>query len=252
MTNLNTYSKKFSLLIFIALVMTIHFSHYGLVTNLEKADSLHPVALVPSYDAVRLVSLGFDKLLADCYWLSFVCYYGDSESRLKDKYVLADRYLELITSLDPQFIQPYWFAAFTIGSEQKNPKRAELILERGIEANKDNWYLPFIAGFNQYMFAKDEVAAARYYRMASKYPDAPPWLSRQADILEAKIPSLIKEVNAWNDVYNSVEEEGLKQRAKEKLISLWLIVYKRSPSEAIRAKAAKSLHNLGISFRFRQ
>ena len=232
---------------FLSLILILHCSHSRLIEVMDRTASLHAKVLVPSPEAVRLVSLGFDKLLADCYWLSFIGYYGDTEARQKDKYLLADRYLDLITSLDPEFIQPYWFVAFTVGNDQKNPQRASEILEKGIAANQDNWYLPFIAGFNQYMFAKDEVSAARYYRQASKYPEAPAWLARQADILDAKIPSAIKEINAWNDVYYSVEEEGLKQRAREKLIRLWLAVYKRSPSEKIRSRAVESLGQLGIN-----
>lgn len=204
---------------------------------------------IPSYYSLRLVSLGFDKLLADCYWLSFIGYYGDSESRKQDRYALAGNYLDLITSLDPQFVQPYWFAAFCIGNDQKNPQRAAEILEKGIAANQDNWYLPFIAGFNQYMFAKNELGAAKYYRQASKYPGAPDWLERQAKILEAKIPSTIKEINTWTDVYQSISEEGLRQRAKEKLIRLWMSVYSKSPSEEIRKRARAELSELGVDLR---
>lgn len=230
-----------------ALACIVHTSHDKFVQSFDDGAGARTESLVPSYEAVRLVSLGFDKLLADCYWLNFIGYYGDTAARQKDKYRLADRYLDLITSLDPEFIQPYWFVAFTVGNDQKNPERAAEILRRGIESNQNNWYLPFIAGFNQYMFARDELEAARYYRMASKFPDAPSWLAKQADILEAKIPSMIKEINAWTDVFYSVEEEGLKQRARERLIKLWMTVYKKSPSEKIKERAVHSLGQLGIN-----
>lgn len=233
--------------IFVLLPLLVQWSHTSLVQSLAVREFPRSKELVPSYESVRLVSLGFDKLLADCYWLSFIGYYGDSEARKRDRYALADRYLDLITSLDPQFVQPYWFAAFCVGNDQKNPKKAAEILDKGIAANQNNWYLPFIAGFNQYMFAKNELGAAKYYRQASKYPGAPDWLERQAKILEAKIPSTVKEINTWTDVYYSVEEEGLKQRAREKLIRLWLDVYKRSPSEKIRSRAVESLGQLGIN-----
>lgn len=231
----------------VTLLAICGFSHVRVVELSKKQVFSKTSVFLPSYSSLRLVSMGFDKLLADCYWLSFIVYYGDSEARKQDRYALAGNYLELITSLDPQFVQPYWFAAFCVGNDQKNLQRAAEILEKGIAANQDNWYLPFIAGFNQYMFAKDESGAARYYRQASKYPDAPAWLARQADILDAKIPSAIKEINAWNDVFYSVKEEGLKQRAREKLIRLWLDVYKRSPSEKIRMRAVESLGQLGVN-----
>lgn len=231
----------------IVLAIVVHCSHWLLVDSISRQKTSRGRVLVPSYESVRLVSLGFDKLLADCYWLSFIGYYGDTQARIVDNYCLSVAYLDLITSLDPEFIQPYWFAAFCVGNDQKNPKKAAEILDKGIAANQNNWYLPFIAGFNQYMFAKNELGAAKYYRQASKYPGAPDWLERQAKILEAKIPSTVKEINTWTDVYYSVEEEGLKQRAREKLIRLWLDVYKRSPSEKIRKRAVESLGQLGIN-----
>lgn len=233
-------------LVLLILVSITHFSHTRVFQLTEASKVKHASTLVPSYESLRLVSLGFDKLLADCYWLAFITYFGDTEERAKDHFALADRYLDLITSLDPEFVQPYWFAAFAVGSEQKKPKRAAQILDKGIEANKDNWYLPFIAGFNQYMYAKDELAAARYYRMASKYPDAPEWLGRQAKILEAKIPSLVKEVNTWSNVYYSVKDKDLKLRAKTRLQNLWVDIYKKAPSQQIREKAIKALKDLGI------
>ena len=226
--------------------MILHTSHAALIAAEKSQKKLDPDILVPSYSSVRLVSFGFDKLLADLYWLSFISYYGDGVARQKDHYMLADKYLDLITSLDPQFVQPYWFVAFTVGSDQKNPARADELLKRGIDANQNNWYIPYIAGFNQYMFAKNELKAAKYYRMASKFPDAPDWLGRQAKILEAKIPSTIKEINIWNNVYSSVKEVGLKERAREKLLRLWIQVYKRAPSEKIRQKALKNLNELGL------
>ena len=220
--------------------------------KLEKQPEAE--TLVPTYASVRLVSFGFDKLLADLYWLSFISYYGDGVARQKDNYMLADKYLDLITSLDPQFVQAYWFIAFTVGSDQKNPERADELLKRGIEANPNNWYIPYIAGFNQYMFAKNELKAAKYYRMAAKFPEAPVWLGRQAEILEAKIPSMIKEINIWNDVYHSVNEAGLKERAREKLLRLWIAVYKKSPNQTIKDRAINNLKELGVNlsqFQFR-
>lgn len=238
--------RIYSLILLVLFVLSLHI----LLDNaLSQADCSAAEAILPSAQDVRLVALGFDKLIADCYWLSFISYYGDTEARLKDNYALADDYLELITCLDPDFVQPYWFAAFCVGNDQKNPQRAAEILERGISANQNNWYLPFIAGFNQYMFAKNELGAAKYYRQASKYPGAPDWLERQAKILEAKIPSTIKEINTWTDVYQSVSEEGLRQRAKEKLIGLWMSVYSKSPSEEIRKRARAELSALGVDLR---
>ncbi|MDX2105942.1 MAG: hypothetical protein SFY67_06020 [Candidatus Melainabacteria bacterium] len=211
---------------------------------------MSPESLVPAPHAIQLISMGYDQLFADCYWLSFIGYVGDSANRTKDRYALADRYLDLVTGLDPYMVNSYWFAAFIIGSEMKQPHRAAELIERGIRANQDNWYLPFIAGVNQYLYAHDEKAAAKYYRMASKYPGAPAWLARQSDILEAEIPSTIKEINTWTTIYESATDERVAERARQKLIELWGNVIAAHPPQGIQNKAISALKDLGVDVHF--
>jgi len=207
-------------------------------------------SFIPTAQAARMMTLGFDQLVADCYWLKFIGYIGDTAARGKDRYSLADEYLSLIVSLDPYLINAYWFAAFTIGSEQKSPGRAAEIIDFGIRANQDNWYLPFIAGINQYLYAGNEVAAAKYYRMASKYPDAPKWLLRQSQILEAKIPSRIKEINIWSNIYSTNSDLRVRDMSRQKLIELWGQVIASHPPKEISDKAVSALNELGVNVDF--
>lgn len=192
------------------------------------------------------MTLGFDQLIADCYWLAFINYVGDTNARRVDQHRRADDFLDLITTLDPHFVQPYWFAAFVVGNDQRNPSRAQELIDRGITANPDNWYLPYIGGVNQYLFAHEEVKAAKYYRRASRYPGAPKWLARQADILEAKIPSQIKELNTWSNVYATSEDGMVRDMAKAKLTEGWMLVFRRAPTDPIRQRARTALKELGI------
>ena len=225
-------------------------SHLGLRVLMPHSleQSPHDSSLLKP-EVARILCFGNDQLAADIYWLRFVQYIGDSQGRQADKLQFAYEYLDLVTSLDPLFIKPYWFAAFILGSDMNRPDLAQKLIERGVRANQNNWYLPFIAGVNQYLFAHNEIEAARYYRMASKFPDAPKWLGRQAEILQAKIPSLVKEVNTWDTIYRTSSDPLVKVRAKERLASTWMRVFKASPSEEIRKKARKALAELGVEVR---
>ncbi|MDQ5937970.1 MAG: hypothetical protein QG574_5333 [Cyanobacteriota bacterium erpe_2018_sw_21hr_WHONDRS-SW48-000092_B_bin.40] len=243
-------ARKHNTLLYILLVCLVPLTmwlHAGVASSLKRLHGGSEVVFIPSAQAVRLVALGYDQLLADFYWLAFVSYVGDGAARSKDHSVMADKYLDLITSLDPYFVQPYWFCAFTVGAEQKRPLRANEIIKRGIRANLDNWYLPYIAGINMYLYAHDEVAAAKYYADAAKLPAAPPWIARQAMILAAKIPSTIKEINTWDSIYRSEKSNLIHAKAKEKLIQLWSRVYSASPKGVIREKARKALSELGVN-----
>lgn len=230
-------------LLIVGLVLLIAYSRSKIATiTPEESKSL----MLPAPQAAKLMSLGFDQLLADCFWLAFINYVGDRATRTAEGYKQADDYLDLITTLDPNFVQPYWFTAFVVGSEQGEPKRAKEIIDRGITANPDNWYLPYIGGINMYLFGHDEVEAARYYRHASRYPDAPNWLARQADILEAKIPSQIKELNTWSNIYSTSDDGMVRDMAKEKLTEGWMHVFERAPTDPIRQRARAALKELGI------
>ncbi len=231
--------------VFLALCISIQFAHEKTARLLvsQNADYL---AIVPSPQTMKLVSLGYDQLLADVFWLAYVGYLGNSEARAKDHYALCDRYLDLITYLDPQFVQPYWFVAFTVGGDQARPERARELIDRGIEANPDNWHIPFIAGINQYLFAHDEAAAARYYRVASKFPGAPSWVESQSTIIETRAPRLVKEANSWLSIYQTAEEPRVKERARETCIYLWVQVFKIAPTDLFREKARETLNLLGV------
>lgn len=226
-------------------------SIYSLRLNLReisdyKSSGQWIESLAKNSSSLELLLLSDKRLASDVYWLAFIQYIGNSERKQTDVvYKLLDR----TTSLDPQFVQPYYFAAFTLGSELNRPDLAQRLIERGIQANQNNWFLPFIAGINQYLFAHNEKEAAKYYRMAGKFPGAPSWLSRQADILEAKIPALVKEVNTWDTIYRNASEAAVKERAREHLARAWIKVFRASPSEEIRKRARKALAELDVEVR---
>jgi hypothetical protein len=234
--------------VWLCLAVAIHFCHRQVASIEERSrtSGQQAVLVLPRADVLRLLSLGYDQLLADCWWLAFIQYYGDTKARDKDHYRHAYAYLDLITRLDPKFTQPYWFAAFAVGADMKRPDLAAGLIERGLNANQDNWYLPFIAGINQYLFAGNDAEAAKYYRRAARYPDAPAWLGRQADILEARVPSMIKEANTWASIYLSARDRLVKNKARQQLIEIWARIYRQAPSDKAKVRAKTELEALGF------
>ncbi len=236
--------------VFFCLILSLccligYFRHAVDLAFNERVD-MNSAARLPDARVVKLLALGFDDVLFDYYWLEFIQYIGDVQKRQLDHSEKAAEYLNLLTKLDPHFIPAYYFAAIVLGEQNQSSTAANLI-DQGIAANPDNWYLPYIAGINQYLFAHDERRAAQYYLMASKFPAAPDWLERQAKILEANIPSTIKEINVWDSMYTSAPNQAVKERAFEKLVALWLKVYRTAPSKVIKERALNQLKALGVS-----
>lgn len=199
---------------------------------------------LPTPEDAKLSTLGFDQLMADMYWLAFINYEGDTAARGKDSFRHCSEYLDLITGLDPHFLQPYWFCAFSVGADQKRPDLADKIIRRGLETNPNNWYLPYIAGLNMYLFAHNEKQAAKYYRQAARFPEAPHWLAGQAAILESEIPSIVKEIRTWDGIYRSNEPWKVRARAKDQLIRLWLKLFNTANKKEIKERARQALIDL--------
>jgi hypothetical protein len=227
----------------VSLIVVIQYSHLQLIAKLPKKNTVDETNL-PSPFTAKLSSLGYEQLAADCYWLAFVQYLGDYKQRKVDHYRYCFDYLNLVTSLDPHFIQAYWFAAFAVGADQKRPDLSAKIIERGIAENQDNWYVPWIAGVNQYLYAHNEKLAAKYYRMAAKFPNAPDWLNRQASILESNIPSLVKEMRTWYLILARSNDYRAKDAARNNLIRLWDIIYRNTQNKRIHEQAKARIQAL--------
>lgn len=216
------------------------FSHHCYLDALPQSDG-RSFAYIPTPLEAQLWSIGFDEVVADFYWLLLMQYVGDTSSRSSDKYILSAKYLNVVTSLDPWFLSAYSFAAFLIGGEQGNPREADKIINGGITHNPGEWSLPFIAGVNQYLFAHNEQGASKYYRFASKFPQAPKWLSRQADILESKIPSTMKQIFVWQNIYSTSSNLIVKRRAARNLATLWRHISLNSKDSKLKARALSEL-----------
>lgn len=232
--------------IWLMLCVLMHVLHLQLrAQTASQFEAVTHTRKLPSAQTVHLLALGFDRVASDLYWLLFIQYYGDPKAADKRRYMLAPAYLELITKLDPHFIQPYWFASFILGAELKLKKESEQVLDYGIKENPQSWTLPYIAGFNQYLYLDDDKKAATYYRMGAACPDAPKWLGEQVTILESNVPRLVKTTQVWWRIYKSTNDPMLKNKARLKLIDLFSKIYWTAPTKPIKDTAIWRLQTLG-------
>src|SRR5437868_1387846 len=84
-------------------IQVAHLQLNDLMAARSKANS--SMVVVPKYDVIRYLCGGHEQLIADCWWLSFIQYYGDVKKRRVDHNKYAFDYLNLITQLDPKFSQ---------------------------------------------------------------------------------------------------------------------------------------------------
>jgi tetratricopeptide (TPR) repeat protein len=156
-----------------------------------------------SGESIKKMSLGFDGLLADIYWIRTVQYFGrkliDSRApgepmsvgSTKDiRMDLLAPLLDIIVTLDPQHLSAYRFGAIFL-PERDFPAAINL-LERGIAANPKQWrlyqdlgYIYWHAG-NQATGAEKAgyyAKAAEWYGRGSKVEGARDWMADMAGVM---------------------------------------------------------------------
>lgn len=247
-----TSESAFFLIALAFLAVAAHCSHLEIErwqSQTSFRDPYHNKRFVFNANTAKTFSLGFDRFIADLYWLMFVQYYGDVKACRDERFRYAPDYLNVVIKMDPHFIRPYWYAAFVLADDLKQQDEANRVLDEGIRNNPQDWSLPYIAGFNQYLYKKDSKKAAEYYRIAAKVPGAPPWLLDQAEIMDLDIPAYIKEIRTWRRMYLQATKDGdvmVQAKALNMLEILWSRVYWSAPTEKMKAATMENLKNFDL------
>jgi tetratricopeptide (TPR) repeat protein len=185
----------------------------------------------PSGKFVRQTALGQEATLADIAWLRAVQYYG--HHRLTDrKYDMIGHVSDIVTTLDPQFIQAYVFGALVLSQDAGKPYEGLELLRKGMRHNPDNWFLAFETGFIYYVVLRDYRTAGRYFSLSSRLPDAPEFTSRFAAFVEEKAGRTETALKLWEEVAAATENKYIKQIAEEKIAKLKAELEKKTQDSA--------------------
>lgn len=138
---------------------------------------------VNSGKTIKTLSFGFDGFMADIYWLRSVQYFGrqilteDNEmdfSRAPQiHYELLYPLLDITTTLDPHYIEPYRFGGIFL--PDYNSELAVKLLQKGIDNNPTNWKLYQSLG-TLYWQKKDYQKASDAFIKGGEQPESPAWL----------------------------------------------------------------------------
>ena len=186
-----------------------------------------------SPETARRLSLGFNGLAADWYWLNALQYIGRKLEeqtprgqevaqaaeldRLKalDPRVLV-RLFDMISTLDPRFTAVYEFAAVVL--PVVDVPAAVALLEKGIQTNPDQWYLHQQLAYI-YWQRGDYLAAADAFRRGARMTTAR-WMEFMAKNMEAKgdDPQVARAM--YSRMYEQAQDDQVKQWALKRLMEL--------------------------------
>jgi hypothetical protein len=190
-------------------------------TPYEPQDS---VMWIRSGDVASRVSLGFDNLVADIYWIRAVVYYGGtkrSENAKKD-FSLLYPLLDLVTTLDPHFKIAYRFGSVFLTEAYPagpgRPDQAVELLKRGIERDFGRWEYYFDAAFVYYWWLHDYEQAADWFLRGAERPGSPEWLKPlAAATLVGESPASSRRL--WQEMLKS-DVRYIRVQAEERLQQL--------------------------------
>jgi len=210
------------------LLQRVRATSYALAEVGEEALYLR------SGPAARRLSVAYQTLAADVYWIRAIQYYGGTSRMIGTKpanaqasrrrYVLLYPLLDLTTTLDPRFHIAYRFGAIFLAEPYPGgpgrPDLAVALLEKGLREQPDKWDYMQDIGFVHYWWRHDYQAAALWFERASHVPGAPWWLETMAANMLAKGGDRQSSRLMWESIRQTAEIEWLRHEAEKRLAQL--------------------------------
>lgn len=193
------------------------------LVDLDAADE----SLYLNAKTARRISLGFNGLAADWYWMRSLQYVGrkiltqdqnvplDDLSQLNLK--LLAPLLENATTLDPQFLDPYEYAAVVLPAIDLD--EAIRITRKGIDANPNAWRLYQHLGFI-YWQRGDYATAAEVYGRGAQLPGAPVWMEAMKARMAAEGGSRSTAREIYMRMFEQSADAKVKEMARRRLMQL--------------------------------
>jgi tetratricopeptide (TPR) repeat protein len=175
----------------------------------------------------KRVSLAFGGLAADWYWMRSLQYVGrkivnapesmelDSLEKLNLK--LLPSLLDTSTTLDPQFMDPYEYAAVVLPAV--NVQEAIRITRKGIDANPNAWRLYQHLGYI-YWQQRDYKAASDIYEKGAQIPGVPQFMRAMQAKMNAEGGSRSTARDVYRQMYEQSTDTQVQEMAQRRLMQL--------------------------------
>lgn len=196
----------------------------------DSAQSTDEPLYVSAPTAKRL-SLAFNGLASDWYWMRSLQYVGGKIVNYEDTHEgrvdfgnlgslnlqVLPQLLQVSTALDPQFMAPYEYGAMIL--PELDSAHAIALLDYGIEQNPSAWRLYHHLGYI-YWQRKDYHKASDVYAAGAKLPDAPPWMAAMSARLKGEGGSRDSAREMYRHLYETTTDEAIKAMVSKQVIRL--------------------------------
>ncbi len=213
--------------ILLGMLSTILIARWIDARNPRADPALEDEQLYVTASAARRMSLGFNGLIADWYWMRSIQYVGrkilnaqqnielDKLGQLKLR--LLAPMLDTATTLDPEFMDAYEYAAVVLPAI--DVQEAIRITRKGIDANPNAWRLYHQLGYI-YWQEHDFSAAGDVYGQGASIPGAPAWMQAMKARMAAEGGSRSTAREIYARMYEQSEDDKVRDMARRRLMQL--------------------------------
>jgi len=205
----------------VAVCVAVYFVQSAIDQGVGFYHPAQEVLFLPSGPFLKKISLGYNGLLADVYWMRAVQYYGGKRLKNEPGFPLLEPLINIATTLDPQLLHAYRFGSVFLSEREPigagQPERAIALLQKGIQHNPDEWQLHRDVGFIYYWFLNNYKKAAESFLVGSSNPKSAVWMKTFAAQLLAQGGSRKAARFLWEEVYQTSENQRMKENAREHL-----------------------------------
>ena len=166
-------------------VLCLSLTGYGLLLpglweSRELARAEVPAGYVIPSKFSRILALGQHGLLSDFLFLKTTTFIGGrsvaGQQMADQDWSFVHQSLDVVTDLDPYFVDPYVLAEGLLAWDAQKPELANELLAKGAKYRDWDWRLPFFIGFNNFYFLKNYEEASGHIMRAAALPDSPAYL----------------------------------------------------------------------------
>ena len=196
-----------------------HGTNRGLEARRVERAADGTVGVLPDGATVRTLSLGFERLAADLFWIR-TAYYVGGEDAMKADYPDAERLANLVTDIDPQFDSAYVVMASVLNGLRKDPDAAIRLLEKGAAVSK-YWRIHFLLGFQYFMEKQDYLRGAHCLERASEL-GGPEYLTYLTSRLYAHAGDPTTAMQFISARLRQEENPEVRARLEQRLSDIWI------------------------------
>jgi len=201
------------------LLVLLAASFMGLKVRLEGISRPRvpgsSIIYLPSGKYLKMTTFGYSSLAADLIYLWAIQYYGDTA--ITDRFAYFNRIFEVISELDPNYVDPYEVGALIAIYDLQDIPLAIKILDLGLSKNPEQWIFPLEAGHYAQMYAKDHELAKTYFKKAMDIPGAPDVAKRLYAAASFKTSDLKTAWETWLEIYKTAPDDQIRKIASNHL-----------------------------------